>query len=465
MEDTIKRLEAVCSRLEKVALKAAGGAADADPESLPEGYVEMQEAINTKGGAFIDLWAGIDGGEYAKVEVPVKELFQKTCNAVLQILAITNKCKKPDDAAWGAALAPIQACIQEASGIARTRKKKWRAYDDYHVVLESLISGFGWVAHKPPSLPKSYWDSSIDSMVVAMQSKCWKKKKDEHKDHLRAWMAAGKEFGAAVSDVIKAHYKVGVEFWGQEAFALGDAPAAPAKAADKKEEEVAAAGEAKQQAVPDVGAELAKGLAVTGTLKKVKKEQRNKYSGEKISGKVSAGPSKARVKKKKKAVRQKRGLTWFFNDYQNMGGADGMTVIDNAEEYPMRMSLYLCAGINSDFKVGTKVKTITLDSCKRVQVQVDADILSSIELINCSNCTIFVNGTVGTITMDKCDSPTFYFGEKTWEKAERKPEVIYSSCSAANICYGGKTYALPEQFKFLGDKDGKAEVELLEHAD
>lgn len=464
MEDTIKRLEAVCSRLEKVALKAGGGA-DADPESLPEGYVAMQEAVTAKGQPFIDLWAGIDGGEYGKVEVPVKELFQKTCDAVLKILAVTNKCKKPDDAAWNAALGPIQECIKEASGIARTRKKKWRTYDDYHIVLEALISGMGWVAHKPPSLPKTYWDSSIDSMVTAMQSKCWRKRKEEHKDHLRAWMNAGKEFGAAVSDVIKEHYKVGVEFWGQEAFALGDAPAAPA-AADKKEEEVAAAGEPKQKkSGGGIEAELAKGLAVTGGLKKVKKEQRNKYSGEKISGKVSAGPSKARVKKKKKAVRQKRGLTWFFNDYQNMGGADGMTVIDNAEEYPMKMSLYICAGINSDFKVGTKVKTITLDSCKRVQVQVDGEILSSIELINCQNCTIYVNNTVGTITMDKCDSPTFYFAEKAWEKAEAKPEVIYSSCSAANICYGGNTFALPEQFKFLGDKDGKAVVELLEHAD
>eukprot|EP00492_Amphilonche_elongata_P002367 TRINITY_DN261_c0_g1_i3.p1 TRINITY_DN261_c0_g1~~TRINITY_DN261_c0_g1_i3.p1 ORF type:complete len:222 (+),score=47.11 TRINITY_DN261_c0_g1_i3:40-666(+) len=205
-------------------------------------------------------------GEYAKVEVPVKELFQKTCDAVLKLLAVTNKCKKPDDAAWVAALAPIQQCMKEASDIARTRKKKWRTYDDYHVVLESLINGFGWVAHKPPSLPKTFWESSIDSMVVAMQSKCWKKRKEEHKDHLRAWMASGKEFGAAVADVIKEHYKVGVEFWGQEPFALGDAPAAPA-AAVKKEEEVAAAGEVKPKAGPDVGAELAKGLAVTSGTK------------------------------------------------------------------------------------------------------------------------------------------------------------------------------------------------------
>eukprot|EP00493_Phyllostaurus_siculus_P025941 UN26286 len=84
-------------------------------------------------------------------------------------------------------------------------------------------------------------------MVTGMQSKCWKKKKDEHKDHLRAWMNAGKALCAKVSDVIKAHYKVGVEFWGQEDFALGDAPAAAPAASENKEEEVAAKEEPKKE--------------------------------------------------------------------------------------------------------------------------------------------------------------------------------------------------------------------------
>jgi len=476
MEDAIKRLEAVASRLEKVALKAAGGGADADPEELPEGYVEMKAIFDNEGKAFIDLWAGIDGGDYAKVEVPVQKVMQSCMDNVLQLLAVTNKCKKPDDNALVAAMKPMQDAIKESQDIAKTRKKKWRTYDDYHVVLSEFCIGFNWVFYKPPNLPKPMWDAQTDAMVTAMQSKCWKKKKDEHKDHMRAWMNAGKALCAKVSDVIKAHYKVGVEFWGQEDFALGDAPAAaPAAASENKEEEVAAKEEPKKEepkkAQKDFAAELSKGLNVTSGLKKVKKEQKNKYKKEKVVGKVSGGASKARIKKKKEAKRQKRGQTWFFNDYQNMQG-ESMVKIDNEEEYDLKKSLYLCAAINADFQVGNKVKTITLDSCKRTRVQVDKDIISSIELVNCSSCTIFVNGTVPSITMDKCDSPQIIFTQGGWDAEKPKPNILYSSCSAANIVLPNAdgsdviTYALPEQFKFLGgNAEGIPEIEVLQHKD
>merc|ERR1719205_291584 len=248
-----------------------------------------------------------------------------------------------------------------------------------------------------------------------MQMKCWKRKKDEHKDHLRAWMNAGKALCTKVTEVIKTYYKVGIEWCGTEDFAVGDVKAAPApaKAAEPaKEEEVAAAPAKKEEpAKKDFSAELAKGLDVTSGLKKVKKEQKNKYKKEKVAGKVSGGASKARIKKKKEAKRQKRGLTWFFNDYQNMQG-ESMVKIDNEEEYDLRKSLYLCAAINADFQVGNKVKTITLDSCKRTRVQVDKDIVSSIELVNCS---------VPSITMDKCDSPQIIFTQGGWDAEKPKP--------------------------------------------
>lgn len=310
----------------------------------------------------------------------------------------------------------------------------------------------------------------MDAMLTAMQSKCWKKKKDEHKDHLRAWMNAGKAFGAAVTEVIKAHYKVGVEWYGQEDFAMGDVKAAPAAAAGAKEEEVEPKKEEKKatEKQADIGAALSKGLAVTGGLKKVKKEQRNKYSGEKISGKVSSGPTKAKIKKKKTAKRSKRGHTWFFENYQNYQG-DGRVTIDNAEEYDMKKSLYFCGAINSDFLVNVKVKTITLDSCKRTRVQIDSDIISSIELVNCANCTIYVNGVSPSVTMDKCDSPKIIMSAKAWPAEGAKPNVLYSSCSAANIILTEgetqNTYALPEQFEFKGGKDGRAEVGILVHSD
>merc|ERR1719499_2826764 len=166
-------------------------------------------------------------------------------------------------------------------------------------------------------------------------------------------MNAGKAFGAKVADAIKTHYKVGVEFWGQEEFALGDAPAAPAKS-EMKEEEVAAKEEPKKADGPkkDFAAELSKGLDVTAGLKKVKKEQKNKYKKEKVVGKVTGGASKAKIKKKKQAKRSKRGNMWQFLDYQNQEDV----VLDNADEYDMKKSIYIADAINSLFTVNTTSK-------------------------------------------------------------------------------------------------------------
>lgn len=472
MEEQIKRLEAVCSRLERVAMKA-GGAAEADPEELPEGMVELQTIFNTEGKAFIELWDGIDGGAYKEAEVPVAKVMQACMDTVISVLATTNKCKKPTDDQLMAAFKPMNDAIQEADSISMTRKKKWRAYDDYHVVLKEFCAGFRWVFYKPPNLPKPFWEAQVDAMVTAMQMKCWKRKKDEHKDHLRAWMNAGKALCAKVTEVIKTYYKVGIEWCGTEDFAVGDVKAAPApaKAAEPaKEEEVAAAPAKKEEAAKkDFAAELTKGLDVTSGLKKVKKEQKNKYKKEKVSGKVSGGASKAKIKKKKEAKRSKRGHTWFFNDYQNHQG-DTMVKIDNAEEYDMKKSVYICAAINSDFQVDVKIKTITLDSCKRTRIQVDKDVISSIEMINCSNCTVYVNGVSPSITLDKCDSPQIIISKAAWpDDASARPNILYSSCSAANVTIpvGDEmpTFALPEQFKFKGGKDGHADIEILEHKD
>jgi len=83
---------------------------------------------------------------------------------------------------------------------------------------------------------------------------------------------------------------------------------------------------------------------------------------------------------------------------------------------------------------------------------------------------------VRSVLLDKSDSPGIIFTKASWTDLEMKPEVIYSSCSAANITLPSEgdgeedadTMALPEQFYFRGRQEGttnKAKVELFEHAD
>jgi len=490
MEQTIARLEAVCARLENVALKAGG--AEADPEVPPEGYLKMKAVFENEGKAFVDLWAGLGPkkkkyAELCEPPVPIEAVFTKATNCVLSILCLTNKCKTPTPDQMKEAMGPIMEAIQEAADIAFTRNKTWRKFDDHHKAFEQLMEGFKWVLCKPPNLPVEFWFSQGDSMYSTMTSKCWAKKKEKEKDYMRSWMNAGKAFYEKVHEIIKEHYKTGVEFSGKEEFAIGGLPAAPAQAAapdekapspapadPAKEEEVEAAEEPKKASL-GFAAELSKGLAVTSGLKKVRKDQKNKYKKEKVSGKVTGGSSKARIKKKKEPKRMKRGLMWQFLDYQNQEDV----VLDDENEYQMKHALYFADAINSMFTINNKVKTITLDSCKKTSFVVNTDLVSEISMVNCQGCKIQMNGKVGSYSLDKSGNCTIYINKAGWQELEPKPQIIWSNCAAVTLSFCGlqlnseehddktwEEFPLPEQFVFGGPKPNSAvDFKEVEHSD
>merc|ERR1719471_1293778 len=174
--------------------------------------------------------------------------------------------------------------------------------------------------------------------------------------------------------MIKKFYKTGVEFSGKASILEVEAPSdaaapAPAKKADPAKEETVAPAEPK---------------------KKEKKEARIK----------KAGP-----------------FTWQFFDFQNKD----LEEINDDSKYTIKSQLYFADCINSNFKISNKVKQITLDGCKRVQIQVDEELVSSIEVVNCKNVTVWCMNTVPTISLEKSDCPKLFLSEKAWEKAERKP--------------------------------------------
>jgi len=496
MEQTIARLEAVCARLETVALKA-GGAGGGDPEVPPEGYLKMKEVIDNEGKAFIDLWAGLGPkkkkyAELCSPPVPIGAVFGKAANCMLSILALTNKCKTPTPDQLREAMDPIFEAAKEAADIAFTRNKTWRKFDDHHKAFEQLMEGFKFIMCKPPNLPAEFWFTQGDAMYATMTGKCWAKKKEKEKDYMRSWMNAGKALYEKMYEIIKENYKTGVDFSGKEDFALGDLPAAPAAApvadekapapADpaKKEEEVEAAEPPKKAddgGKPKINfaAELSKGLAVTSGLKKVRKDQKNKYKKEKISGKVGGGASKARIKKKKDPKRVKRGHMWQFLDYQNQEDV----VLDNTDEYDMKKSIYIADAINSMFTVNTKVKTVSLDSCKKASVVINTDLVSEISMVNCQGCKIQMNGKVDSYQFDKSGNCTIYINKAGWQEMESKPQIIWSNCAAVTLSFCGlklnnaehdentwEEFPLPEQFVFGAPKENcKVTFSEVEHSD
>merc|ERR1712109_247056 len=87
-----------------------------------------------------------------------------------------------------------------------------------------------------------------------------------------------------MGELVKTHYKLGVEFCGKESITSAEVPdtpaaKAPADPAKAPEEEVKPAAKAEKKTVDSAAllSSLTKGLDVTKGLKKVKKSQKNKY--------------------------------------------------------------------------------------------------------------------------------------------------------------------------------------------
>jgi len=347
--------------------------------------------------------------------------------------------------------------------------KEMRKFDDHHIIALRFVESLSFVTHYPPMLPKVQVESCKDSMETTML-KFWKKGTDGDKEMRKAGIALLKDY----PELVKTHYKLGVEFCGKESITSAEVPdtpaaKAPADPAKAPEEEVKPAAKAEKKTVDSAAllSSLTKGLDVTKGLKKVKKSQKNKYKKEKVKGTVSAGPTKAKIKKKKEAKVKKAGpFTWQFLDFQNKELED----INDETKYGIKTQLYFADCINTNFKISQKVKSITLDSCKRCQIQIDFPIVSSIEVVNCRNVTVWCLNECPTISLEKSDSPKLFLGEKAWRDAPAKPQITYSMCSAANVIFADgddqKEVPLPEQFVVTGvSEDGKASIQTTDHGE
>lgn len=164
----------------------------------------------------------------------------------------------------------------------------------------------------------------------------------------------------------------------------------------------------------------------------------------------------------------KRGKTWFLEYFQ-----EGLTTID-ADFLPnldASVGLFIASSLNCQFLIaeGVKVKSIVIDSCKRVQVQ-SGDIVSTIEMVNSQNCTLWLNGVTPALTVDKCDSPKIVLMQPCYDQ-EKQCEILTSNVTAGNVELppvgdaDGVVLPIPEQFFFKVDKETQtAKCEVMEHA-
>jgi len=467
MDNAVSRLEAVAARLEK-AVAAMGGEV-IEEGSVPQ-YVTDYEAILAKEGeAFFKAVEGIanSGMDAAKVRASFER--------VAAYLKMTTVCKKPS----------TQECVefckeaivdgaQWADDLTRTRVKKWFKFGNFHKALKEVMATNYWVSMYPPQLPASHCKGQLEAADFHLNRILTK---DGKTDENLAFVKNLKALIKAVEEFVKANFKTGIDFVGQESIKEAKAPAAgakpKAKAAPAPEEEVAPKKEdtaaAEQKANALLGA-LNKGLKATSGLKKVKKEQKNKYKKEKVSGKVTMATKKAKVKNKKKAVKKKQGpFNWAYCNYTD---AEGLQEINNDDgKLTMKNGLNFQDCANAQFKVDCKVKSVTIDGCRRCSFQI-SDVVSAVEIVNSRDIKIWCMGLTPAVSIDKSDSPHIYFTAGCIETTGGIPEVTAACVTAGNIEIPGKTndddmqcIPIPEQFVIRSKADGTCEAVPMDHGD
>jgi len=180
-------------------------------------------------------------------------------------------------------------------------------------------------------------------------------------------------------------------------------------------------------------AALNKGGAITANLKKVTRDMTNK--DKKISGKIAdSGPKKAAAPKKKAAPKKvkpaairKQGFRIWVENF-----VGGMEEISDAT---LKNEVYIVNCSNCAFKISTKVKQVTIDSCKKMQCEI-SEVLTGVDMVNTKGSTLYITKQAPTLNIDKCEGPRIVLYQ---EMLDKEPVIVTSMTSDMNISVPGLT--------------------------
>eukprot|EP01084_Bolivina_argentea_P022838 42479_1 len=204
-------------------------------------------------------------------------------------------------------------------------------------------------------------------------------------------------------------------------------------------------------------AALNKGGNITKGLKKVTRDMTNK--DKKVSGKITetskkkastSKPKKAAPKKVKPAAIRKQGFRIWVENY-----TEG---VEEVKEATIKNDIYIVNCKNTGFRIPTKCKTVIIDSCEKVQVEIE-EVLTSVDMVNTKSSTLYLKKSVPTLNIDKCGGPRIVLFQ---ELLDKKPQIVTSMTSDMNISIPGKTadddfkdVPIPYQFITTVDPDTK----------
>jgi hypothetical protein len=139
------------------------------------------------------------------------------------------------------------------------------------------------------------------------------------------------------------------------------------------------------------------------------------------------------------------------------------------DEFTIKEGLFITQCLNTQFMVKGKVKSVVLDSLQRCQIQC-SDIVSTIEMVNCKNVTIYCGGSTPSIALDKSESPRVVCLPGCWNHENGRPAITYSNVTAANLSIPGPTeeddfleLPLYEQFVVEIDENNQLQTRPMKH--
>ncbi|CEL94578.1 unnamed protein product [Vitrella brassicaformis CCMP3155] len=141
---------------------------------------------------------------------------------------------------------------------------------------------------------------------------------------------------------------------------------------------------------------------------------------------------------------------WIVENYIDF---PGVFVLDEAT---MKQSVYIANCHKSTIQVKGKVKSISIDRCKRTSVVIQ-DAISVAEVVNSENVNIQVMGRVPSVAIDKCTGVHLYMS-----RASKAVEIVSSKSSEMTVSFPKEGHddldlvelPVPEQFvsRIVGDR-------------
>jgi len=360
-------------------------------------------------------------------------------------------------------------------------------YFNHQKAFSEGITSVNWVAISPPDgLPKEIAQSGVEQADFYLNKILTegKKKGGQEGEDFQAFAHAWKALLQKQSQFVNEYCKTGLD-WNPKGSSLGEftsssssgdaippppgAPEAPSFSTQASNAVSSAATSVAGGMGAVFGQLSSLGDSVTNGLKKVTSDMKTKnrpkdgdYQAPVPKSTTTGSASKpftTATKPKKEAKTYQNKGTWFVEYYDN-----GDITIDNVE---LKESVYILGCTNTTVRVPVKCKSIQVDSCKKVNVDLKS-VVSTFELVNSERIHVYINENVPSVSIDKTDGASIHLMNRS--VAEKPPQIVTSKVSELNLVIPGATDAddpielpLPEQFLTMLE-GGRLKTEAVAHS-